>query len=83
MNVTVYSTTTCPYCVRLKKWLADQNIDFTDYMIDKNPYAAQMMISQSGQMGVPFTTVEHGDGSVDKILGFDQKRLEQALQKHA
>lgn len=65
MKITVYSTTTCPYCVQLKQWLTKKEVEFTDYMIDKNPYAAQMMISQSGQMGVPFCTIEHEDGSVD------------------
>lgn len=47
MKITVYSTTTCPYCVQLKQWLTKKEVEFTDYMIDKNPYAAQMMIIQS------------------------------------
>lgn len=79
MNITVYSTTTCPYCVMLKRWLDDKKIEYTDYLVDKNPYAAQMMVQQSGQMGVPFSTIEHEDGSVDKILGFDRERFEVAL----
>jgi len=81
MNITVYSTTTCPYCVMLKRWLDDKKIEYTDYLVDKNPYAAQMMIKQSGQMGVPFSTIEHEDGSVDKILGFDRERFEVAMAK--
>lgn len=79
-KVTVYSTTTCPYCVMLKRWLKDKNIEFTEYKVDKNRYAAQMMIDLSGQMSVPFTTIEDG-GEMTKILGFDTKKLEHALQK--
>lgn len=81
MKVTVYSTATCPYCVMLKRWLEDKKIEFTEYMVDKNPYAAQMMVAQSGQRGVPFTTIEHDDGHVDKVLGFDRPRFEAVLTK--
>lgn len=81
MKVTIYSTTTCPYCVMLKGWLDDKGVDYTDYLVDQNPYAAQMMVSQSGQMGVPFSTIEHKDGSVDKILGFDRPKFEAVLAK--
>ncbi len=79
MKVTVYSTTTCPYCVQLKKWLDEKGVKYENYMIDKNPYAAQMMISQSGQMSVPFSTIEDDEGQVEKILGFDRARFEAAL----
>ena len=79
MKITVYSTTTCPYCVMLKKWLDEKKVEYTDYLVDKNPYAAQMMVAQSGQMGVPFSTIEYEDGSMEKILGFDRPRFEQAL----
>ncbi len=79
MKITVYSTTTCPYCVMLKRWLDQQKIEYTDYLVDRNPFAAQQMVSLSGQMGVPFSTIEQKDGSMEKILGFDKARFEAAL----
>jgi glutaredoxin 3 len=79
MKITVYSTTTCPYCVMLKSWLQSKSVEFTDYMVDKNPIAAEHMVNLSGQMGVPFSTVEYDDGTVEKILGFDRPRFEAAL----
>ena len=79
MKITVYSTTTCPYCVQLKQWLDEKQVAYTEYMVDKNPYAAQVMVSQSGQRRVPFSTVEHDDGRVDKILGFDRENFRKAL----
>lgn len=79
MKITVYSTTTCPYCVMLKRWLDEQKVAYTDYLVDKNQFAAQNMVRLSGQMGVPFSTIEHDDGSVEKILGFDRTRFEAAL----
>ena len=79
MNITVYTTKTCPYCHQLTSWLKGKNVEFTEYKVDENPYAAQMMVQQSGQMGVPFSTIESEDGSIEKILGFDRPRFEAAL----
>lgn len=79
MKITVYSTTTCPYCVMLKRWLDEQSIEFTDYMVDHNPIAAQQMVNLSGQMGVPFSTIEFEDGKMEKILGFDRQKFAAAL----
>lgn len=81
MKITVYGTTTCPYCVMLKNWLDSKSVEFTNYMVDQNPIAAQNMINLSGQMGVPFSTIENDDGKVEKILGFDRPRFELALAK--
>lgn len=79
MKITIYSTTTCPYCVMLKKWLSSKSIEFTNYNVDQNPIAAQQMVNLSGQMGVPFSTIEFDDGKVEKILGFDRSKFELAL----
>lgn len=79
MKITIYSTKTCGYCNMLKRWLDDKSISYTNYSVDENPYAAQVMVQQSGQMGVPFTTIEYEDGSTEKILGFDRPRFERAL----
>jgi glutaredoxin 3 len=78
-KITVYSTTTCPYCHMLTRWLRDKKVDFTEYKVDQNPYAAQMMVNLSGQMGVPFTTIESEGAETVKILGFDVAKLEGAL----
>jgi arsenate reductase-like glutaredoxin family protein len=63
----------------LKSWLNSKSIEYTNYNVDENPIAAQNMVRLSGQMGVPFSTIEHEDGSVDKILGFDRHRFDLAL----
>jgi glutaredoxin 3 len=79
MKITVYSTDTCAYCVMLKEWLDSKSIEYTNYGVDKNPIAAQHMVNLSGQMGVPFSTIEGEDGRVEKILGFDRQKFEEAL----
>lgn len=65
----------------LKKWLDEKKIEYTNYMVDQNPYAAEVMINISGQRGVPFSTVEHEDGSMDKILGFDREKFQIAMSR--
>lgn len=63
----------------LKSWLASKSVKFTDYMVDQNPIAAEHMVNLSGQRGVPFSTIEYADGTVEKILGFDRPKFEAAL----
>lgn len=77
-KITIYSTTTCPYCVMLKRWLDERKIEYTNYMVDQNPIAAQQMVNLSGQMGVPFTTIEK-DGKMQGILGFDVPTFKRVL----
>ncbi len=79
-KITVYSTTTCPYCRMLTRWLDEKKINYTEYKVDKNPFAAQAMINLSGQRGVPFTTVEDESGEiVSRILGYDVNQLQMAV----
>jgi len=73
-KVTVYSTSSCPYCLMLKKWLNDKQINFSEFRVDLNPIAAQQMMLLSGQASVPFTTVEE-DQELIKINGFDINKL--------
>jgi glutaredoxin len=63
----------------LKRWLDDKGVKYETYMVDKNPIAAQNMVNLSGQIGVPFSTIEHEDGKVDMILGFDRPQFESVL----
>lgn len=77
-KITVYSTTTCPYCKMLTRWLEEHNISYTEHKVDLNPYAAQTMVMLSGQMGVPFTTIEEDDVT-EKVLGYDVNQLKQLL----
>lgn len=79
MKITIYSTKTCAYCTSLKSWLDAKDVKYTVYNVDENPIAAQNMVRISGQMGVPFSTIEYGDGKEAKILGFDRPKFEAVL----
>jgi glutaredoxin 3 len=73
-NITVYSTPTCPYCVRAKEYLSKKGVYYKDLNVAVDKVAAQEMVKKSGQMGVPVIVID------DKvIIGFDQKALEKLL----
>ena len=80
MKVIIYSTTTCSFCHTLTTWLDKQDIAYTIKMTDEDDAAmAEFMTVNDGQLGVPFTVIENGTGEQAKIMGFDQRKLKQAL----
>jgi len=75
MNVTVYSTPTCPYCKLAKKFLSDHEVTFTDIDVSADGKKAEEMIKKTGQMGVPVIEIDD-----ETIIGFDEKKLKKALK---
>ncbi len=73
-KVTVYSTPTCPYCKRVKDYLTQKGIPFTDYNVAEDREKAKEMIQKSKQMGVPVIVIDS-----DIIVGFNQAKLDSLL----
>jgi len=73
-QVKVYSTPTCPWCMRTKQFLRENNINFQDIDVSSNQAAAEEMVQKSGQMGVPVLDI---DGQI--IVGFDKEKIKQSL----
>ena len=73
-SVVVYSTPTCPFCVRAKQYLKDNKIQFEDIDVSENQEKAQEMIKKSGQMGVPVLEI-----GTKIIVGFDKDKIKEAL----
>ena len=81
MKVTVYTTTTCPYCKMLKDYLSKNNVEFVEKLVDQDDAAREEMVSKSnGYMGVPFTLLVKDDGSEETVLGFDKGKFDQILE---
>ncbi len=74
MNVVIYSTPTCHFCLLAKDFFSKNNVKFTDYNVAEDTEKAREMIKKSGQMGVPVIDI---DGQI--IIGFDQPALKEAL----
>jgi len=73
-NVKIYSTPTCPYCVKAKEYLEEKSIVFDNVDVSTDQDQAQVMIDKSGQMGVPVLDIE---GEI--IVGFDKEKIDKAL----
>ena len=73
-EVKVYSTKTCPHCVRLKEYLNDNKIEFEDIDVSEDQEKAREMVDLTGQMGVPVIVI---DG--EAIVGFDRAKIQKAL----
>ena len=78
-KITVYSTTTCPYCHMEKAYLKSKKVDFEDVVLDVQQDRIPEFVDKCGNMGVPCTHVIKDDGSEEKILGFDKPRIDTAL----
>ncbi len=73
-KVKVYSTTSCPWCMRAKEFLKKNNVEFDDIDVSMDAEAAREMVQKSGQRGVPVLDI---DGTI--IIGFDQHAIAGAL----
>lgn len=74
-KVRVFSTQACPYCVTLKEFLKEHDIEFEDIDVSQNKVALDEMVKKSGQMGVPVIDI---DGEI--IVGFDKEKITQLLE---
>ena len=73
-SVKVYSTPTCPWCIRAKQFLKENNIEFQNLDVSSDKLAADQMMAKTGQMGVPVLDI---DGEF--IIGFDKDKIKQSL----
>ena len=75
VNIKVYSTPTCPYCVMAKDFLKENKIKFQDIDVSRDHKAADEMFKKTGQYGVPVIDI---DGKY--IIGFDKEAIKKALK---
>jgi glutaredoxin 3 len=74
--IKVYSSPACPYCIMLKRYLAEKGVQFEDYDVSASREAAQEMVDKSGQLGVPVIDI---NGTI--VVGFDKSKIEELIGK--
>jgi len=80
VQITVYSTTTCPYCKMLKDYLKGKGLSFTEKLVDLDETAkTEMAASSGGFLGVPFISIVKDDGAKETVVGFDKGKLNAVL----
>ena len=74
--VKVYSFESCPWCVKVKKYLDSKGVEYEVRDIELSQDAAQECMKISGDTMVPVTTV---DGT-NYVVGFDKEKIDQLLK---
>lgn len=75
MKVKIYTTPTCPYCVKTKEFFKEHKVKYTEVDILKDVKAREDMLKKSGQMGVPVTEING-----DIIVGFNEGAFRKLLK---
>lgn len=79
-KVIIYTTPSCVYCRMAKEFFAKHNISYEEKNVVEDAEARNVMITKSGQMGVPVIQVDRSDGQAAIVIGFDQARLKELLE---
>lgn len=73
-QVSIYTTPTCHFCQMSKELFKANGVEYTEFNVASDTAKRQEMIDKTGQMGVPVIVI--GD---ETIIGFDKKRIDDAL----
>ncbi|QEA13646.1 glutaredoxin 3 [Comamonas flocculans] len=74
-NVKIYTTATCPYCVRAKALLQSRGVqDLQEIRVDGDPRARQEMMETTGRRTVPQIFIgEQHVGGCDDLMALDAR----------
>jgi glutaredoxin 3 len=67
LNVVMYTTAVCPFCVRAKRLLAAKGIEFEERSVDLSPEGRQLLIDLTGRHTVPQIMIDE-----TPIGGYDE-----------
>ena len=75
MKALIYTTATCPYCVRAKQLLQEKGIAYSEIRVDLDDAEREKMINITGRRTVPqiFINDEHIGGFDDLYAHFLKK----------
>ena len=77
-KVVLFSTPTCSWCRRAKRYFKEQGVAFKEINIERDQQAARDIVRKTGQTGVPVIKI----GSA-WIVGFDRARIDKELTRRA
>ncbi|QXL83138.1 glutaredoxin 3 [Comamonas sp. NLF-1-9] len=74
-NVKIYTTATCPYCLRAKALLQSRGVqDMQEIRVDADPRARQEMMEITGRRTVPQIFIgEQHVGGCDDLMALDAR----------
>lgn len=81
VDVSMYTTRFCPYCMRAREMFDIKQISYTDIAVDGSPEKRQEMMERSGRFTVPQIWIgeQHVGGYDDLALLERQGNLDKLL----
>ena len=73
-KVIVFSTPTCSWCRKIKSYLKENKIRFTNIDVSRDEKAARDMVRKTGQQGVPQMWINNVP-----VVGFDKNKIDRLL----
>lgn len=82
-NIIIYSTSSCPYCVRAKALLQQKNLSYTEILIDQDDAKREEMVAKTNRQTVPqiFINDQHIGGCDDLYALERSGKLSEILKK--
>ena len=77
-KVLVFSTSTCSWCRKAKRYLKVRGVPFKEINVERDADAAREIVRKTGQTGVPVIKI----GS-RWIVGFDKEQIDRELARTA
>jgi glutaredoxin 3 len=77
-KVLVFSTSTCSWCRRAKRYLKERGVPFKEINVERDADAAREIVRKTGQTSVPVIKI----GS-RWIVGFDKEQIDRELARKA
>jgi len=80
-KVEIYTWQYCPFCIRAKSLLKKKNINFTEYKIDGDEDARELMIERAdGRRTLPQIFIDNeGIGGCDDLYALENENKLEAL----
>lgn len=75
MNITLYTSQSCVWCIKLKEWLNQNHLSYDEIDISFEPKLVKYILDKTGEMKVPVIAV---DGKF--LIGFNKVELEKELK---
>ena len=82
-KVEIYTWQYCPFCIRAKSLLKKKNVNFTEYKIDGDEEARELMIERAdGRRTLPQIFIDNeGIGGCDDLYLLENENKLEALLK--
>ena len=74
-KIKVYTSSTCPYCVMAKEYLAEKGLEYEEKNVQTDK-AARQELMKMGYTGVPVVVIGE-----EEIVGFDKAKIDEAIGK--